>query len=387
MHSKQQSQNFLFISRAVPATLTTILVLTLMIFSTPSAQAQTFQVIHSFTGGPDGGEPASHLITDTAGNLYGTTLYGGAGVGVVFKRSKQGSAWVLAGSYEFQGAGEPLAAVIFGPDGSLYGTTSGLGGNGCGTVYRLRPPAQTSPNSMSDWSATVLYSFLGGSDGCTPYSGNLTFDQSGNIYGTTYGGGQYNAGTVYSLTPSNGGWTESLLYTFMGGSDGLNPESGVIFDPAGNLYGTTSGGGLYYSYGTVFQLTPSVNGWTKKTLYRFRSGNDGANPVGGLFLDQSGNVYGTTINGGHDNFGSTFFKLTPSGRLDGSIAFTPSPDWQGLPTPWSRIPLAICMAPPTLTALTAGVPCLSSRCRTALGRIPRCMTLPAATTVGDPMAA
>jgi uncharacterized repeat protein (TIGR03803 family) len=318
MHDKRQSQNSLSptISRAATAAPAIIFVLVLMLVFTQPVPAQTYKVIHNFTGGPDGGWPSDTLTIDTAGNLFGTTLIGGSGEGngAVFKLSKQDSAWVLTSSYQFQGAGNPFAGVVFGPDGGLYGTTQGEGdGVNCGMVFKVIPPTQTPPNTMGGWTETVLYSFLGGSDGCGPYLGDLIFDQSGNIYGTTAGGGgPSNAGTVFKLSPSRGGWTESLLYSFNGGSDGANPYSSVVFDQAGNLYGTTGSGGNY-GYGTVFELTPSGSGWTKKTLYSFQSRYDGASPYGALIFDGSGNLYGTTAEGGHLNWGGTFYKLTANG--------------------------------------------------------------------------
>lgn len=166
----------------------------------------------------------------------------------------------------------------------------------------------------------MLYRFTGSSDGATPGSGNVVFDQAGNLYGTTTSGGVQNCefgspcGVVYELTPSNGGWTESGLYSFQGGSDGDTPEAGVIFDQAGNLYDTTAYGGLACpgnGCGTVFRLAPSGPDWTEKVLYTFRDGGDGANPEGGLIFDQSGNLYGTAANGGASD-GGTVFELTPS---------------------------------------------------------------------------
>ncbi len=300
MPGKKQSQNSLSctIVHAGTLSLALVFVLALTIVVAQPAQAQTFNVIHNFTAGPDGAMPGDGLIMDTAGNLYGTTYYGGIGGedGVVFKLSKQGSGWILTATYEFQGGTDgtnPMAGVVFGPDSSLYGTTE-RGGDpncSCGTVFKLSRPSQTTTDG---WTETVLYRFLGGSDGSQPELGNLIFDQSGNIYGTTSGGGPHNAGTVFKLTYSSGGWTESILYSFAGGSDGANPWSGVTFDQAGNLYGTTESGGNYYGYGTVFELMPSGSGWTKKTLYSFQSRNDGAYPYAGVSFDRSGNLYGTT---------------------------------------------------------------------------------------------
>jgi uncharacterized repeat protein (TIGR03803 family) len=160
----------------------------------------------------------------------------------------------------------------------------------------------------------VLYRFLGGTDGAQPQGGDLLFDQAGNIYGTTQGGGSENNGTVYELTPSGGGWTESILYRFTGGNDGGGPLSGLISDGAGNLYGTTVGGGAY-GWGTVYELTPSSSGWLIYVLYSFTGGSDGEAAIGGVIFDASGNLYGTTNGGGAGgcpNGCGTLFELSPS---------------------------------------------------------------------------
>ena len=162
----------------------------------------------------------------------------------------------------------------------------------------------------------MLYAFSGGADGDGP-SINVTFDQTGNIYGTTYKGGMgscggsgFMCGTVYELTPSAGGWTKSVLYTFTGASDGGSPGGGVIFDSAGNLYGTTEFGGLY-GQGTVFQLVPSAGGWTENLLHSFQAGSEGGYTIVGLIFDSSGNLYGATNYGGTGG-GGTVFELSPS---------------------------------------------------------------------------
>ena len=175
---------------------------------------------------------------------------------------------------------------------------------GCGTVFSLRPPASACKTASCDWQETVLYRFMGGNDGAYPIFAELILDGMGNLYGTTSGDGGSGCfgngcGTVYKLTSSDGGWTESVLYNFTGGSDGGLPSAGVIFDTAGNLYGTTHYGGnlacnFGYGCGTVFQLTPSGSGWMEKVLYSFQGASDGASPVGGLIFDSSGNLYGST---------------------------------------------------------------------------------------------
>jgi uncharacterized repeat protein (TIGR03803 family) len=328
MRSKQHFPNVMFGASLRPqsAALAIMLMLLFLIFvllfmavTAQTAQAQTFKVLHSFTGGVDGSNPWAGLIMDKAGNLYGTTTGVAIGDGgKVFRLSKKGSGWVFTPLYSFRGGNDgafPEARVIFGPDGSLYGTTSEGGGDscsayGCGTVFNLRPPAHASPNVLGGWAETVLYRFSGGTDGANPAFGDLIFDNAGSLYGTTLNGG-VDWGTVFQLTPSGSGWTKSVLYTFSGGSDGAGPYAGLIFDNAGNLYGTTVVGGTYGA-GTVFQLMPSGSGWTENVLYSFQGGDDGGLPIAGLIFDQSGNLYGATINGGTGG-GGTVFELTSSG--------------------------------------------------------------------------
>jgi len=304
------------ISRAATAALALATVFALTMVFTQPAQAQTFKVIHSFTGlNGDGANPYAGLTMDKAGNFYGTTsLGGGTGNGTVFKAAKKGAGWIVTPLYTFQGppdGASPEARVIFGPDGSLYGTTYFGGTCGqCGTVFSLKPFPTACVTALCGWQETVLYNFTGGSDGMNPALGDLIFDQAGNLYGTTTGGGAYGYGTVFELVRSQGGWTESVLYSFTGRSDGSQPFAGVIFDKAGNLYGTTAYGGDY-TWGTVYELTPSGSGWTVNVLHAFQGGSDGANPFGGLIFDQSGNLYGSNWYAGQYE-GGTVFKLTPS---------------------------------------------------------------------------
>jgi uncharacterized repeat protein (TIGR03803 family) len=235
---------------------------------------------------------------------------------------RSGSGWIFTPLYAFTGGSDGIApaGVIFGPDGSLYGTTlqggegdcQYLGGpyTGCGTVFNLKPPATACKTAPCDWTETVLYRFTGGVDGGVPSYGDLVFDQAGNIYGTTITGGSGNGGAVYELTPSHGGWTENTLYSFTEGADGGTPFGSVVFDSAGNLYGTTSYGGRN-DLGTVFQLTPSGSGWAESVLYNFQNGSDGSYPYAGLIFDAFGNLYGSTTSGGTGG-GGTIFTLTPS---------------------------------------------------------------------------
>jgi uncharacterized repeat protein (TIGR03803 family) len=284
------------------------------------SQAQTFNLIHTFTGGADGSGPEAGLTVDAAGNLYGTATYGGSqncdlGCGTVFKLEAKNGNWVGTTLFSFQGGSDsayPAARVVFGPDGTLYGTTSGKPGGycteGCGTVFRLQPPASFCRSITCPWTKTTLYTFTGYTDGRSPQGGDLAFDRSGNIYGTTPVGGTLGQGVVFELTHSNGGWTESVLYSFTGMSDGGRPEGGVILDSAGNLYGTTYAGGIVniqqdnYGYGTIFELTPAGSGWTENVLYAFTGvGSNGQNPAAGLTWDGAGSFYGTTAQGGGGN--------------------------------------------------------------------------------------
>ncbi len=299
---------------------------------TKSAQAQTFQVIHSFaTGGAGGINPVAGLTLDSAGNLYGTTTAGGfGGSGTVFRLSHKGSGWILSVLFSFTGGsdgGEPNAGLIFDRAGNLYGTTTeggelncgGIFPSGCGTVFELQPPPCTA--EPCPWRETVLHTFIGGTDGAFPVNGDLVFDQAGNLYGTTAAGGPpsgdgFGYGTVFELSPSGSGWTESVLYLFTGGSDGGTPQAGLIFDRAGNLYGTTVQGGTpdcapQPGCGTVFKLSPSGSGWTESVLYSFTAGTDGRFPAAGLVFDQSGRLYGAAAFGGESG-GGTAFRLTPS---------------------------------------------------------------------------
>jgi len=298
--------------------LASAILLILIPFASTSSRAQTTSVLHTFSG-PDGEYPYGTLTMDRAGNLYGTTLFGGSGCGTegcgtVFKLTHKNSGWILTRLYSFTGGhdGEyPMSGVTIGPDGSLYGTTSAggggpctappSGGGGCGTVFNLRPPATACGSVNCLWTETVLHRFAGGSDGAYPGFGNVIFDQTGDLYGTTEGDVAGNNAIVFELTHSSGGWTKSLVYNFANEFVG----SGVIFDAAGNLYGTTGGGGI--GWGSVYKLSPSGVGWTETTLYAFQNHGDGYDPLGGVVFDQAGNLFGTTFNDG-----GRVYELSPS---------------------------------------------------------------------------
>jgi uncharacterized repeat protein (TIGR03803 family) len=306
------------------------------IFFSASAQAQfTETAIYTFAGGTDGMGPWAGLIFDSAGNLYGTTYDGGdttcyyQGCGTVFKLTPtSGGSWTETVLYAFGGGSDganPYGSLTSDAAGNLYGTTF-YGGDttacapsaGCGTVFEL------TPTSGGGWTESIVYAFKGGKDGKMP-TGGLIFDPAGNLYGMTEEGGGtacggYGCGTVFELTPSSSGWKETVLHSFTGGKDGGVPVAGLIFDAAGSLYGTTFNGGsnavCYYGCGVAFKLTPSSVGWREGVLHTFTLGNDGGNPFGSLIFDGAGNLYGTTFSGGG------VFKLTHGsggGWIEGTI--------------------------------------------------------------------
>ena len=292
----------------------------------------TAKVLHYFRGdiggSSDGACPRGNLIFDSAGNLYGTTAGGGVyGEGTVFEMTPRGDGtWIERVLHHF-GQGEdgkyPPAGLIFDAAGNLYGMTSGGGVYGGGTVFEMTSEGD------GTWTERVMHNFgISETDGTSP-SGSLIFDSAGNLYGTTGAGGYVTdtwpagCGTVFELTPrGDGTWTERVLHFFGHGRDGVGPQSGLIFDSAGNLYGTTADGGEYnyeYGSGTAFELTPRGDGtWTENVLHFFGHGMDGMFPSGSLVFDAAGNLYGTTKQGGtHDacvneeNCG-TVFEVTPN---------------------------------------------------------------------------
>jgi|HubBroStandDraft_1064217.scaffolds.fasta_scaffold00008_102 hypothetical protein len=315
----------------------------------------TESILHVFQAGEDGGEPWGGLIVDAKGNLYGTTSTGGSGYcegypghcGTAFELSPpsdEGGPWTETILYGFGASdsdGEtPLSTLIFDRKGNLYGTTNAGGTGACseyscpGTVFRLTPPAVKG----NPWMETVLFNFSQDAAGGLFPGASLIFDKSGKLYGTTEGGGSgacgpleyyfYGCGTIFSLSPpaSAGSWTLTTLYSFTGGSDGGYPQSGLVFDDKGNLYGTAPRGGGQGSCteitgisgvgcGTVYRLTPpaiSSGAWTETTLHAFSGGGDGATPYGSVIL-RDGILYGTTS--GVSNYsaatGGTVFGIVP----------------------------------------------------------------------------
>jgi len=317
--------------------------LALVLTISASSLAQTFTVLHTFTG-DDGLSPFSGVTVDRAGNLYGTTKYGGVqncdlGCGVVFKLAAQGSGWNFAPLYKFAGPSDgksPIARVVFGPDGRLYGTTL-VGGNSAvngGTVFTLTPPPTVCRTSCY-WIKTTIWSFAQNQngDGVRPGYGDLVFDSAGNVYGTTEEGGTTQpacgpgCGTVYMLSRSQGLWSETLLYQF-GDGPGYHPYAGVTFDGDGKLYGTTLNGGSAGG-GLVYELTSSNGSWSPAILYNFSPQNDGGFPNAGLVSDNAGNLYGATGSSGPGG-GGTVFELSPMG-LDWSFKVLYSFDFPAHP--------------------------------------------------------
>jgi uncharacterized repeat protein (TIGR03803 family) len=325
-------------------------------------------------GPKDGADPQGGLIADSLGNLYGTTVGGGTGFGTAYELEKPApgkTAWKEKVLHIFKGGAAdgsmPDGALLLGADGNFYGTTSEGGGGGattcvvstpvyCGTVFKLSPPAP----GKSAWAEKVLYSFVGGANDAAVPRAALIANSNGTLFGTTQYGGPFDFGTVFSLTPPAGGhgaWAEFVLlylpagegtepqgnllmdkfanlygtsnesvfevgagdqYTVLHhfqGPDGSFPGyAGLIADASFNLYSTTSAGGLNSNNGTIFEMTPPAGGqttWTQTVLHTFAGGpTDGQTPYAPLIMDATGALYGTTFDGGTDNFGAVF-KFVP----------------------------------------------------------------------------
>ena len=289
-----------------------LIVCALLVAASMAAQAQTFSVIHNFTGtGGDGVNPDAG-VTLRAGSLYGTTCCGGSNNhGTVYQITQVGSNWVTMPISLFAGGGfNPIARVVFGPDGHPYGTTSDSP-EGPGRVFDLIVPLTICKTANCFWKENVLYKFQGGADGAYPGYGDVVWDEQGNIYGTTTAGGASNLGAVYELTPAGNSYTGSALYNFSG-TDGKTPLGGVVLDGRGDVFGTTLSGGAY-GVGTVFKLTKQDGRWVESTMHDFEGSSDGSGPYAGLLLDSFGNLYGTTSGGGVGH-GGTVFELIPSGE-------------------------------------------------------------------------
>jgi len=319
---------FWFVFRAALAIVSAPLLMSLILIG--DAHASTENVLYSFGSSPDANGPVSGLTFDAAGNLYGTAASGGANSdGAVFQLTPgTGGKWNESVIYSFTGKSDgmvPLGGVILDAAGNLYGTTS-RGALGSGTVFTLIPGAG------GKWKLKVLHTFIGTTGGVP--SAGLIFDTAGNLYGTTAEGGAHEVGSVFELVPgANGKWAFKAIHSFNNnGHDGNDPLAGLTLDAAGNLYGTTYAGGAY-TYGVVFQLTPGSNGnWTETILHAFNAsnGHDGAAPDAPIVIDSNGNLFGTTTSGGKDRFYGVVFELTlnSQGKWQESIlhAFTDGPD-------------------------------------------------------------
>ena len=296
-------------------TLAFLILITLVTSLGLSAHAQTFSVVHAFNA-PIGVLPLSG-VTIKAGVLYGTTLClqypSNCGAGTVYQLKSIGSNWYYTPISLFSAGGHgPTARVLFGPDNHLYGTTTYGGSQFDGIVFNLTPRATICATANCFWTEKVLYQFAGTPDGAYPASGDLIWDAMSNIYGTTAEGGASGLGTVFQMTKTGNNWTEAPIYSFTG-PDGKAPLGGLILDSKGNLFGTTSAGGLY-GYGTVFELTYNINsGWTESVLYSFQNLSDGQAPFAGLIMDSAGNLYGATSDSGSGG-GGTVFELSPAGN-------------------------------------------------------------------------
>jgi uncharacterized repeat protein (TIGR03803 family) len=320
-------------------------------FVLPASASWKENVLYSFQGIPDGATPVGSVVFDSAGNIYGATQDGGSEdcnsiyqCGTVYELSKENGLWTETVLYVFQGnakndGASPFGGLVMDGSGNLYGTTA-YGGTGdcvllgsklgCGTVFELLPPAQKG----GAWTETVLYSFPSSQYGYVPW-GDLVFDKAGNLYGSTiFGGGkgttcdpyyQY-CGAVFELSPpkkKGGAWTEKVLHAFAGGTDGKNPNGGLLLDDEGVVYGTTSIGGnqlcdfgkVEVGCGVVFELVPPANSggkWAEQIIYRFTDASDGASPNGGLLFDAQRRLYGSAAGGGSTSYGTVF-------RLSGAV--------------------------------------------------------------------
>ncbi len=282
---------------------------------TPTAKGWQETVLHtfcSFSNCDDGVISRAGLVMDAAGDLYGTTYSGGThGRGVVFELSPGTSGWTETVLHNFaagQDGANPTAGVIFDGSGNLFGMAPNNGAKGKGVVFELAPGA-------NGWTESIIYTFTGGTDGGVP-TGGLTFDGTGNLYGTAGVGGNLSCkltglsgcGVVFELTADAGGsWTQAVLHSFSG-ADGVSPDAAVIFDSAGVLYGTTGEGGRNLcpnepGCGVVFSLTPNTDGtWSESVLHTFSGKRDQSLPQAPVLLDANGNIYGTA--GGDPQYGN-----------------------------------------------------------------------------------
>jgi len=260
----------------------------------PPCDSYESTLVYSFTGGEDGDSPQS-VTVDGRGNVFGTG-YGPTGMGVF-----EWANGVLSRLYSFAGGvdGDTSSPLVVGPDRTLYGSSDGglqnCNGLSCGQIFNLKVPPKVCTSALCPWWETKLYQFTGTEDAYSP--NNLVFDQAGNLYGLSQNGGAQGKGAIFQLTPAlGGGWTEKVIYSFSGGSDGSAPWE-LLLGMDGNLYGTTQYGGKYAG-GTFFELTPAADGWSFAVLYDFNSS------LWSLIRDNAGNFYGMA--------GYTVTMLAPS---------------------------------------------------------------------------
>lgn len=289
----------------------------------PLAFATSGRLLYSFTGQDDGGYPNAPLAVDSKGDIFGTATFGGAhqsGTVFEFVRSASGK-FTFSTIYSFLGTsdGSGPEGIVVDASGNVYGVT-GIGGGGCncGLIFEL------SPSSNGQWTEETLYRFTGGDDGSYPLAA-MVLDSAGNLYGTASAGGSASAGTVFELSPSgNGQWNFQVIYTFEAGTDGDVPYGGVIFDQAGNLYGTTVNGGTD-NFGTIYELTPNGKGtWAETILHNFGPNDlaDGFNPYAGVTFDAAGNLWGTTQSGGEYEDGTLYRAVKSNGVWTESVEHT-----------------------------------------------------------------
>lgn len=271
----------------------------------PTANGYIETLLYTFQGGIDGANPTASLIADDTGALFGTAFAGGnLGQGTVFKLKPTAGGYRFSVIHVFHGSvdgAEPEAALLAGTGGELFGTTRIGGANSDGTAFELTP-------ADGKYSLTVLHSFTGGSDGKWPIA-ELVTDSAGSLYGTTAGFQGHDHGTVFKLTPNEKGYTYSVLHYFTHLGDGVGPGGAVLEDSSGDLFGTTGGGGAAQE-GAVFKLTPSGNNYNETIVYSFQRGSDGNQPLASLIADSFGAVYSTTYGGGDFGAGA-IFKLIP----------------------------------------------------------------------------
>ncbi len=290
-----------------------------------TASAQTVNTLYSFTGTPDGADPFGGLVADSKGNFYGTTQHGGlSNNGTVFELSPPataGGAWVETVIWSFAGGSDgqnPSYTMVLDKGGNLYGETQRGGQScGCGTVFKLKPPAVAG----GAWSKRVMHAFST-AEGILPYGG-LVIDSKGAVYGITFGGGALGYGAAFKVAPAGSGFSETTLYSFGAGGDSNMPYGPLTLDSAGALYGAAIFGGTN-NLGTVFKLSPPVSGgvWTNSILYSFDFGKPGCYPQGNLILDKGGKLYGTATACGALGYG-TFFRLSPPAIAGGSWTESP----------------------------------------------------------------